>query len=112
MNAGALRSCGFLTNVLEFACSMGNITLEVPRFFQSVTNDVQLVKVNGRTAGECLEDFVGQFPLARKLLFDKKGKLLGHIDLFVNGISTFPEELATPVKDGDKMTLLYLIDGG
>ena len=91
---------------------MGKITFEVPPFLQHLTNGVKVAKVSGNTVGECLDDFVKQFPGAQKLLFDMNKKLFGHIDLFVNGVSTFPEELARPVSNGDTISMLYLIDGG
>jgi molybdopterin converting factor small subunit len=91
---------------------MRKIAFEVPPFLQHLTNGVKVTEVSGNTVGECLDDFVKQFPGTKKLLFDKDGKLFGHIDTFVNGVSTFPEELAQPVNDGDTISMLYLIDGG
>jgi molybdopterin converting factor small subunit len=91
---------------------MGNITFEVPPFLQHLTNGVKADKVSGNTVGECLDDFVKRFPRTRKVLFNKDGKLFGHIDIFVNGISTFPEELAKPVNDADTISMLYLVNGG
>ena len=91
---------------------MKNITLEVPRFLQHLTNGAPSVEVEGATVGECLERLIEQFPPARKLLFDQSGELFGHIDIYINGLSTFPRELARPVHEGDKITMLYLITGG
>ena len=91
---------------------MRKIAFEVPPFLQDLTNGVKVTKVSGNTVGECLDDFVKQFPSTKKLLFDKDGKLFGHIDIFVNGVSTFPEELVKPVNDGDTISMLYLVDGG
>ena len=91
---------------------MGNITFEVPLFLKHLAEDLQSLNVEGGTVGECLEDFLRQFPSGRKFLFDEKGKFFGHIDIYVNGVSTFPEELTRPVREGDTITMLYLIDGG
>jgi len=88
------------------------VQIEVPPFLQHLTNAMKVAKVSGNTVGECLDDLVKQFPGTQKLLFDTNRKLFGHIDLFVNGVSTFPEELAKPVNDGDTISMLYLIDGG
>jgi molybdopterin converting factor small subunit len=91
---------------------MENITFEVPPFLHHLTNGVKVAKVSGNTVGECLDYFIRQFPHTKGLLFDKDGKLFGHIDIFVNGVSIFPEELAKPVNDGDTISMLYLIVGG
>jgi len=90
----------------------GNITFEIPPFLHHLTNGIKVAKVSGNTVGECLDSFVKQFPHTQRLLFDKGGKLFGYIDIFVNGVSTFPEELAKPVNDGDTILMLYLINGG
>ena len=103
-----------MTEVSKFnlPVPMRNITFKIPLFLTQLTNDVKAVNVSGNTVGECLDDFVKQFPHTQKLLFDKDGKLFGYIDIFVNGVSTFPEELAKPVNDGDTILMLYLINGG
>ena len=88
------------------------VQIELPPFMLHLTNGLKVADVNGTTVGECLHDLVKRFPGAEKLLFDKSGKLIGHIDLFLNGASTFPEELAKPVSDGDTISMLYLIIGG
>jgi len=86
--------------------------IEIPPFLLHLTHGMRAAEVDGATVGECLHHLVMQFPGAADLLFDKIGKLHGHIDLFLNGVSTFPEELAKPVSDGDRISMLYLIDGG
>jgi len=45
-------------------------------------------------------------------IFDKHGKLLKHIEIFVNGRTTSPRELAAPVSDGDELSILILLSGG
>jgi molybdopterin converting factor small subunit len=48
----------------------------------------------------------------RENIFDKHNKLLKHIEIFVNGRTTSPEELAAPVNDGDELSILMLLSGG
>jgi hypothetical protein len=45
-------------------------------------------------------------------LFDKKGKLLSYVDIYVNLESSYPEELAKPVKAGDELSITLMIAGG
>ncbi len=87
-------------------------SLQIPGFLRDVTGDASVVTVNGSTVGECLGDFVDRFPDAKARLFDKNGNLLTYIDVFVNGKSAYPEELARPVASGDELSLLFLIAGG
>ena len=86
--------------------------MDIPLFLRHLTDGLKTVEVHGRKVGECLHDFIGRFPLARDFLFHRDGGLLGHIDVYVNGVSSFPEELAKGVKSGDRISILFLIEGG
>lgn len=77
-----------------------------------VTDNVEEIDVNGNTVGECLEEMVIRFPAARKLLFGKDGKLLNFINVYVNGESTYPDELVRIVRDGDELHILAIVAGG
>jgi molybdopterin converting factor small subunit len=78
----------------------------------SFTNNQAIVEVNGSTVGECLSDLVKQFPRIKPMLFDKQGKLLNYVDIYVNYESSYPEELAKLVKDGDELHITLIIAGG
>ena len=84
----------------------------IPQFLQHLTNGVNVVDVNGSTVGECLNDLVKQFPQLRALLFEKKGRLRQLLNIYINRESAYPEELAKPVNDGDKLQIVYIIAGG
>jgi len=77
-----------------------------------LTNNQATVEVNGGTVGQCLDRLIKQFPSLEKALFDKKGKLLSYIDIYVNKESAYPEELAKPVKDGDELYIIIALAGG
>ncbi len=71
-----------------------------------------IVEVNGGTVGECLSDLVRKFPALSETLFDQHGKLLKHVEIFINGKTAFPNELAASVKEGDELSILMLLAGG
>jgi molybdopterin converting factor small subunit len=79
---------------------------------QSATGNGSVVEVKGNTVGECLDNLVKQFPDAKKHFFSSKGILFENISIYVNGESTYPKQLAKPVKDGDELNILVLIGGG
>ena len=89
-----------------------SVKINIPHLFQSSTNGVKEARVNGNTVGECLKDLVMQFSQFEEQLFDKDGKLLKHIDVYINRESTYPEELTKPVNDGDEIHIVKLISGG
>ena len=76
------------------------------------TGDQTVAEVQGSTVGQCLDDLVKQFPQIKSRLFDKTGKLLNYVDIYVNQESAYPEELAKPVKDGDELQITIIIAGG
>ena len=89
-----------------------SIEANISPIFSRYTNNQQTAEVNGSTVGECLKHLVKQFPDLKRVLFGKRGRLNSYIDVYVNGESAYPEELAKPVKDGDKLHILMLIAGG
>ena len=89
-----------------------SVRINIPIFMQHLTNGLTMAKVEGSTVGDCLNHLVGQFSGAKDLLFRKNDKLLPYLDVYLNGKSTFPEELTKGVNDGDEISFLYLIKGG
>ena len=76
------------------------------------TGNQDVLEVTGDTVGQCLEELVARFPGVREGLFDKKGRLLNYVGIYINGESAFPEELAKPVKDGDELHIVLMLAGG
>jgi len=76
------------------------------------TNGAEVVEVEGQTVGECLDRLIQQYPAMEKALFAKKGKLLNHVEVYLNHASAYPNELLKPVKDGDEIHLVLMLAGG
>jgi MoaD family protein len=99
---------------------MNGIKIKIPlSYVQSFSDDtdfVQLtldeVKVNGSTVGECLKHLIEQYPSIKKELFTETGNLFKNIIISVNGKSAYPEQLDKPVKDGDQLTIVFIVSGG
>ena len=89
-----------------------SVKINVRPGMQHLTSDQDVVEVNGSTVGECLNQLIEQFPAIKDELFDEDGKVLNYIDIYVNGKSSYPEELVKPVKDGDELYILRAIGGG
>lgn len=77
-----------------------------------LTGGQDTVEVSGSTVGQCLDRLVARFPAAKGWLFGKNGKLNNVIEIYVNMKSSYPEELAMPVKDGDELHIIAIIVGG
>lgn len=89
-----------------------SVKVTIPQFLQSFTDGKEVAYVSGSTVGECLNELTRQFPDIKTLLFDKDGKLLQRVDIYVNGKSSYPEELAKQVSEGDELYILLVIAGG
>jgi molybdopterin synthase sulfur carrier subunit len=89
-----------------------SITVNIHQALRQITNNQATVDVSGATVGDCLADLVQRFPDIKAKLFGKNGKLLNYIDIYVNSESSYPEELAKPVKDGDKLSITLMLAGG
>jgi len=76
------------------------------------TNGLEMVAVEGNTVGECLNQLIKEFPGMEKALFAKKDKLLNIVEVYVNRVSAYPNELVKPVKDGDEIHLTIMLAGG
>ena len=89
-----------------------SITLKIHPDANHFIKGPSAAEVQGATVGECLNDLVRQFPDIKTRLFDAKGTLLNYIDVYVNRASSYPLELATPVHDGDELSIIVMIVGG
>jgi len=89
-----------------------SIEVKISPILAKYTNNHQATEVNGSTVGECLDHLVKQFPDLKKVILDKNGRLHRYLDVYVNGENAYPEELAKPVKNGDKLHIVMLIAGG
>ena len=89
-----------------------SVGIHIHQSLRNLTDGKAVVEVDGNTVGDCLNNLVQRFPGIKPKLFDRKGKLLNYVDIYVNLKSSYPEELAMPVKDGDKLSVTLIIAGG
>jgi molybdopterin converting factor small subunit len=88
------------------------VRVHIHRTHRQFTGGLEVVEVEGNTVGDCLGHLVKQFPGIQKAIFDKKGKLLNILEIYLNHQSAYPNELVKPVKDGDEIHLTFMLAGG
>jgi molybdopterin converting factor small subunit len=87
--------------------------VKVASYLTQYTGGKEIIKVEGKSVRECLHNLVQKFPALQKLLFDKNNNLLAYFNVFVTGGAVaFTDKLDISVKDGDTLTLLFIIGGG
>jgi molybdopterin converting factor small subunit len=79
---------------------------------KSLAGGQEVIEVTGHTTGECLEDLESHFPDIKKMIRDKRGQLRPYCEILVNSESVHPNELTTPVKDGDQIDIVVFVTGG
>ena len=89
-----------------------SINVSIHRTHRQFTDGLDTVEVEGNSVGNCLDDLIRQFPDMGNALFDKKGKLLNAIEIYINLKSAYPDELVKPVKDGDDIHITLMLAGG
>ena len=89
-----------------------SIKINIHKTHRQFTNGLDIVEIDGNTVGACLDNLVRQFPDMGKVLFNKKGKLVNVIEIYVNLKSAYPGELAKQVRDGDNIHITLMIAGG
>jgi molybdopterin converting factor small subunit len=89
-----------------------SVQVELSSMFGLYTENKLNIDVQGKTIKECLNDLVRQFPDLKKVLLNQEGNLQNTYEYYVNGESSFPRDMNKPLKDGDKLNVVYVIHGG
>ena len=89
-----------------------SIKVHIHKTHRQFTNGLDIIEVEGNTVGDCLGNLVKRFPYIEREVFDKKGKLLNVVEIYINQESAYPDELAKPVSDGDEIYLTLALAGG
>jgi molybdopterin synthase sulfur carrier subunit len=88
------------------------VKIDVQYFLLHLTDDHDVIEVEGNTVRECLEQLVVRYPKVKKWLFREDGELANFVDIFVNLESTFPNQLSDTVKEGDVIYIVMMHTAG
>ncbi len=89
-----------------------SVRVSIHPFLTHMTENRDIVEVEGRTVGEVLKHLVTLYPALNEHLYDKTGGLSRTVEIYVNTETSYPEELAKPVRDGDDVHILNIVTGG
>ena len=89
------------------------VKVRIPTPLQKLTNGQAEVESQGTTVVELLEQLNRQYPGLKERLCDDTGKLRRFVNIFVNEEDIrFLQMDATPLKDGDEISIIPAIAGG
>ena len=89
-----------------------SIKVRISPILRRLDNIPDPLEIRGRSAAECLHDLEVQFPNVRRWLRVEGGALRPQVLFFVNGKRVYSDELASPLEDGDELTITAAIGGG
>lgn len=89
------------------------IRIEIPPPMRELTDGKVEVSAHGATVGEAIADLVKNYPSLKSKLFDDKGQIRQHINLFVNDEDIrYLDEMETKLSDGMLLALIPAVAGG
>lgn len=89
------------------------IQVRIPAPLRKLTNEQELVPAEGATIGDILDNLNTSFPGLFERICDESGNVRRFVNIFVNDEDIrFLQEKATPVKEGDEISIVPAIAGG
>ncbi|MDX2081737.1 MAG: ubiquitin-like small modifier protein 1 [Terrimicrobiaceae bacterium] len=89
------------------------IQVRIPAPLRKLTNDQEVVEAQGTTIGEMLTHLDQSFPGLFERICDEEGNVRRFVNIFVNDEDIrFLNEKATPLKEGDEVSIVPAIAGG
>ena len=87
--------------------------VRIPTPLRKLTNDEELVDVTSNTIGGAIAELQTRYPGIRERLVDESGAVRRFVNVYVNEEDIrFLENLQTPLKDGDEVSIIPAIAGG
>ncbi len=92
---------------------MAKVQIRIPTPLRSFTGGASQIIVEGATVGDGIQRLVEQHPGLERHLFTPEGKLRNFVTLYLNEEDVrYLSRDATPVKDGDTVSIVPAIAGG
>ena len=87
--------------------------VRIPTPLRKLTNDAEVVEVSAGTIGRVIAELQEKFPGIQERLVDDAGEVRRFVNVYVNEEDIrFLLNSATPVKDGDEISIIPAIAGG
>lgn len=87
--------------------------IRIPTPLRKLTNNEEVVEVDGATIGDAITELQSRYPGIKERLLDEKGEVRRFVNVYVNEEDIrFLQNQATPLKDGDEVSIIPAIAGG
>jgi molybdopterin synthase sulfur carrier subunit len=89
------------------------VQIRIPGPLKKLAGGQDTIKAEGKTVGEALCWLTETYPDLKERLKDEQGQVRGFINIYVNNEDIrFIQNLETPLKEGDKVSIVPAIAGG
>ncbi len=89
------------------------VQVYIPTPFRRATNNKDKVEVEAPNVGRLLDRLEDTFGGLKGLVRNDRGEVHAHVNIYVNSEAIDAlEGLATPLKDGDEVTIIPALAGG
>ena len=89
------------------------VHVRIPTPLKKLTGEQDIIKATGRTVGEVIQWLIEAYPGLKERLLDEQGGVRRFINIYVNNEDIrFIQNLETPLKDGDQLSIIPAIAGG
>jgi molybdopterin synthase sulfur carrier subunit len=90
---------------------MANVRIPTP--LRKLTNNEELVAIQAATVGAAIQQLQAKFPGIQERLVDESGAVRRFVNVYVNEEDIrFLNNLDTPLKDTDEISIIPAIAGG
>ncbi len=90
-----------------------SVAVRLPTVLRAHAGGQAVVEINGSTIGEVLTTLVEQHPGLSGQVIGEDGTLNKFVNIYVNDDDVrYLQQLDTPVKDGDEISILPAVAGG
>ena len=88
-------------------------TVRIPTQLRKLTDGNELVTASGSTVGDVIANLEKAYPGIRARIFDESGAVKKFVNIFANDEDIrFLQDLDTPLKDSDEVSIVPAIAGG
>lgn len=88
-------------------------TVRIPTPLRKLTDGKEEVSAAGATVGELITDLEANYPGIKARICDDKGQVRRFVNIFANDEDIrFLQNLDTPIKDTDEVSIVPAIAGG
>jgi sulfur-carrier protein len=89
------------------------LQVRIPTPLRKFTDGADVIEAQGATIGEVLTGLCTRYPEFKPRLFKEEGSLNRFVNIFVNEEDIrFMDDLKTPVKEGDDISIIQAVAGG